>query len=150
MRRLAAVDEPNLHFLEGCSSVYELAQQALASGAGLQQFAAKRVSAQAVSYDDVYHGRSEWRVLPAVDHPQEPARCLVSGTGLTHRKSAQNRQAMHAAGTAPTDSMRMYEWGVEGGRPARGKIGTSPEWFYKGCGTLLRAHGEPFTVPHAE
>jgi len=23
----------------------------------------------------------------------------------------------------------------------------SPEWFYKGCGTILRAHGEPLDVP---
>src|SRR6185369_14698204 len=39
------------------------------------------------------------------------------------------------------------QWGLEGGRPARGKIGAPPEWFYKGCGTCLRAHGEPLEVP---
>jgi hypothetical protein len=66
-------------------------------------------------------------------------------------KSAENRQAMHASGTAPTDSMRMYEWGLKGGRPAHGEFGIAPEWFYKGCGTVLRAHGEPLLVPsHAE
>ena len=36
---------------------------------------------------------------------------------------------------------------MEGGRPAPGGIGTSPEWFYKGTGTTLRAHGEPLDVP---
>jgi hypothetical protein len=36
---------------------------------------------------------------------------------------------------------------VEGGRPKRGKIGSCPEWFYKGNGTILRAHGEPLDVP---
>jgi hypothetical protein len=46
-----------------------------------------------------------------------------------------------------TDSMKMFRWGVEGGRPAPGKIGTAPEWFYKGTGTILRAHGEPLLVP---
>src|SRR5262249_27628304 len=35
----------------------------------------------------------------------------------------------------------------EGGRPAPGTIGVAPEWFYKGCGTILRAHGEPLLVP---
>ena len=54
---------------------------------------------------------------------------------------------MHAAGAAPTDSMRMYDLGVDGGRPARGSIGTAPEWFYKGTGTLLRGHNDVLEVP---
>src|SRR5581483_11792329 len=33
------------------------------------------------------------------------------------------------------------------GRPAPGEIGISPEWFYKGCGTILRAHGQSLVVP---
>ena len=37
-----------------------------------------------------------------------------------------------------TDSMRMFQWGVEGGRPAPGEIGIAPEWFYKGTGAILR------------
>jgi hypothetical protein len=43
--------------------------------------------------------------------------------------------------------MKMFKWGVEGGRPAEGKIGAAPEWFYKGNGAILRAHGEPLFVP---
>src|SRR5882724_2578982 len=43
--------------------------------------------------------------------------------------------------------MRMYQAGLAGGRPAPGQIGVAPEWFYKGCGTVLRAHGEPLEVP---
>jgi hypothetical protein len=47
--------------------------------------------------------------------------------------------------------MRMYRLGVEGGRPAAGEIGAAPEWFYKGSGLVLRAHGEPLDIPpHAE
>jgi len=46
-----------------------------------------------------------------------------------------------------TDSMKMFRWGVEGGRPLAGCIGTPPEWFYKGTGTTLRAHGEPLDIP---
>jgi hypothetical protein len=47
--------------------------------------------------------------------------------------------------------MRMYQLGVEGGRPAVGEIGAAPEWFYKGSGLVLRAHGEPLDIPpHAE
>ena len=46
-----------------------------------------------------------------------------------------------------TDSMKMFRGGVEGGRPAAGQIGMPPEWFYKGSGTILRAHGEPLDIP---
>ncbi|MDB6023946.1 MAG: GguC protein, partial [Verrucomicrobiales bacterium] len=46
-----------------------------------------------------------------------------------------------------SDSMKMYFWGVEGGRPAKGKIGVQPEWFYKGHGNILCAHGEALDVP---
>jgi hypothetical protein len=83
-----------------------------------------------------------------IDHP-EPARCLVSGTGLTHYGSAVSRDRMHT-GTADdtlTDSMRMFRAGVEGGRPGPGRCGTAPEWFYKGNGTVLRATGEELLVP---
>ncbi len=113
-------------------------------------------STQSVSYDDVYSGKSEWSLLPAFDHPGEPARCLVAGTGLTHMASAANRQAIHEEQTgAPstddeetiTDSMRMFRWGVEGGRPEAGTIGVQPEWFYKGPASIVRAHGEPLDVP---
>src|SRR5207248_11421366 len=62
-------------------------------------------------------------------------------------RSAANRQAMHAAGAQVTDSMRMYQSGVEGGRPAPGVPGVSPEWFYKGNGFAVRAHNEPLDVP---
>jgi hypothetical protein len=85
--------------------------------------------------------------MPSADHPQEPARCLVSGTGLTHMASAKNRQAMHGKAEDLTDSMLMYRWGVEGGKPAAGEVGAAPEWFYKGTGACLRAHNEPLTVP---
>ena len=150
-RRVAAVKDDRLVVLDAVTSIYQLALQALATATPLANHARELITTRSISYDNVYDGRSEWRLLPAIDHPDEPARCLVSGTGLTHLKSAENRQAMHASGATPTDSMRMYEWGVQGGRPATGQIGTSPEWFYKGSGTLLRAHGEPLLVPaHAE
>jgi hypothetical protein len=61
-----------------------------------------------------------------------------------HEKQAK------AAGNAPapvTDSMKVYQWGLEGGRPTPGAIGAAPEWFYKGCGTILRAHGQPLDIP---
>ena len=45
------------------------------------------------------------------------------------------------------DSMKIFKWGVEGGKPAPGKIGISPEWFYKGNASMMRAHNESLDVP---
>jgi hypothetical protein len=96
MRRTALVEEPNVRLLDACSSIYELAHIAVAAGIRLSEAAHQRASHGAIDYDLIYRGRSEWRLLPAIDHPDEPARCLISGTGLTHLGSARNRQSMHA------------------------------------------------------
>ncbi len=146
-RRVCFVEGDRLRLIGGHASVYALAQTALANEATLQATANRHLTPEELDYDEIYEGRSLWRILPPIDHPDEPARCLVSGTGLTHKGSADNRQAMHAADAAPTDSMRMFQWGLEGGRPAPGEVGVSPEWFYKGPGTILRAHAEPLDVP---
>ena len=37
--------------------------------------------------------------------------------------------------------------GLEGGKPAAGKTGVQPEWFYKGDGALLVGPGQPLTAP---
>jgi hypothetical protein len=146
-RRLAIVEEPRLTLLENCASLYELARMCIALERTVSDVAIELKCRESLAYDEVYAGTAEWRLLPAADHPEEPARCLVSGTGLTHMASAKNRQAMHGKPEDLTDSMRMYRWGVEGGKPAQGEIGVAPEWFYKGTGTSLRAHNEPLTVP---
>jgi len=146
-RRVAVVEAGRLRLLDGVDSIFRLAESAMARKVSLARKISSSRSGDLLDYDAIYSGKSGWRLLPAFDHPDEPARCLVTGTGLTHRKSAENRQAMHSATAPVSDSMRMYQSGVEGGRPARGRIGVSPEWFYKGCGTILRAHGEPLDVP---
>jgi hypothetical protein len=110
--------------------------------------APSRLSETTLDYDTVYSGAAEWKLLAPFHHPTEPSRCLVSGTGLTHLGGAKNRQAMHGASeTELNDSMKMFKWGVERGKPAPGRIGIAPEWFYKGNGSVLRAHGEPLVVP---
>lgn len=147
-RKVAAVDGNQLRLLSGVDSIYRLAHTAINNRKTLEQTVADSATGESVSYDSVHKSESDWRLLPAFDHPDEPSRCLVTGTGLTHKKSAENRQAMHSDKPAViTDSMRMYQWGLEGGRPATDAIGVPPEWFYKGCGTILRAHGEPLEVP---
>jgi hypothetical protein len=151
-RRLAVVEEPHLILLSGWSSVYDLARACIERTCGVAELigslgAGERIDGERIDYDKVYAGSAEWRALPSADHPAEQARCLVSGTGLTHMGSARNRQAMHGKPEDLSDSMRMYRWGVEGGKPAAGGVGAAPEWFYKGNGTALRGHGEPLTIP---
>lgn len=146
-RRVAIVDEPRLRLLQDCPSIYHLAAHCMDGDVSLASAVERRLSAELLDYDAIYNGTGEWRILASADHPEEPARCLVTGTGLTHMASAKNRQAMHGAEHELTDSMRMYRWGVEGGRPAAGQIGVAPEWFYKGTGSILRAHNEALVVP---
>jgi hypothetical protein len=145
-RRVALVDGERLR-LSAYPSVHALATAALDEDIPLADAVHRSLTDDRLDYTPIYAGESPWRILPAVDHPAEPARSMVSGTGLTHNRSAANRQAMHAAGAQVTDSMRMYEWGVEGGRPAPGIAGVSPEWFYKGTGLTLRGHNDALDIP---
>lgn len=147
-RAVALVNEPDLILINNYSSVYELALKAIDTGATLKSLIEQNLSADKINYDEVYNGSSSWKLLPAFDHPENPMNCIVSGTGLTHKSSAMSRQAMHQDGDVkPTDSLIVYQWGVEGGNPEPGKIGIQPEWFYKGTGYMLKAHGEPLEVP---
>ncbi|RZI90373.1 MAG: FAH family protein [Pseudomonas sp.] len=93
---------------------------------------------------------AECRVLPPLDH-EDPAHCLVSGTGLTHLGSASTRDKMHQQkvddSAALTDTARMFQWGIEGGRPAAGSAGAQPEWFYKGDGSCVVRPGQALQTP---
>jgi hypothetical protein len=147
-RAVALVEEPRLRLLAGVKSIYQLAQEAVDAKISLVSLVQKKVTENFLDYDSIYDGSSEWKLLSPIDHPVELSRCLISGTGLTHLGSAKNRQAMHSASESEmNDSMKIFRWGVERGKPAPGKIGVAPEWFYKGTGTILRAHGEPLDVP---
>ncbi len=146
-RRVALVDGARLVPLARFESVYALVGEALSTGNRVADLL--EPGPESLDYEPVWAGASPWRLLPAVDVPGEPHRVLISGTGLTHLASVQRRDAMHtaAASGTETDSMRMYRWGVEGGKPAHGEVGTAPEWFYKGSGAVLRGHGEPLLIP---
>lgn len=103
-------------------------------------------------------------LLPPFDHV-DPHRLMVSGTGLTHLGSMQSRNQMHAGeesesgtsdaveaeGASPdeplTDSAKMFQMGISGGKPSPGQRGVSPEWFYKGNGSILRGHNHALEIP---
>lgn len=155
-RRVALVRAPNLALLREADTVLALARRALAEGHTLTAIVDGLLSNEVLSYDEVYAGCSAWKLLAPIDCPADPHRIAVSGTGLTHLGSARDRQAMHVAPTAQeeakmTDSMRMFEWGRQGGRPSEDQIGVAPEWFYKGDGSLVRGPFAALEIPgHAE
>ena len=149
-RRLAQVQNNDLVLISQFDSAFQLAKRAIEQKVSLSELVKQNLSSEKLSYPPIYIGTGEWKILPAFDHPADPRYCMITGTGLTHTASAKNRQAMHEAAenSKLTDSMIMYQWGVEGGKPEAGKIGIQPEWFYKGNGSQLNAHGDPLSIPN--
>lgn len=136
-----------LKILDGIERVYDLAQDALEQGRSLVLAAEERVGSESDDYDAVV---AERRLLPPLDHP-DPAHCLVTGTGLTHLGSADARDAMHRkvaeeGEQALSDSMKMFKWGLDGGKPQAGTVGVAPEWFYKGDGSIVTPPEQAFEM----
>ena len=148
-RRIGFVERSTIQLLEKFHSTYDLFMYAIHNQVDIQELVNQTLVEQYISYDEVYDGVSNWKILPPIDIPGHPMNCMVSGTGLTHRKSAENRQKMHekASEGELTPSMEMYLWGEEGGKPDKGQIGMQPEWFYKGNGSILRGHRETIEIP---
>ncbi len=150
-RIVAIVEGENLRPVNDGATLYEFVREAIQRRKPLEELLRIGASDTLINYESVYSGNGPWSLLPPFDHPADSAHCLVTGTGLSHRKSADNRNAMHSddkTGSGVTDSMRMYQLGESGGRPAPGEIGTPPEWFWKGDGDILRAQGEPLITPN--
>ncbi len=131
--------------VKGAASTYALALEAAATGQNLAAVIATHGLAEAV---DLPALAAEGRLTLPITHP-DPAHLHLTGTGLTHLGSAATRDAMHTTlqSESLSDSMKMFRMGLEGGRPAPGRIGVQPEWFYKGNGTTAIAPGQPLTAP---
>jgi hypothetical protein len=143
-RIVAAAQDGEAFRLDGVQTVLELASKAIERNASLAGTAAELATDEQV---DLAAAEAEGRLLPAIDHP-DPARLLLTGTGLTHLGSAEGRDKMHkqAAAGAVTDSMRMFLMGLEQGKPESG-AGCQPEWFFKGDGSSLVGPGDDLRSP---
>ncbi|MFY0663402.1 MAG: FAH family protein [Natronospirillum sp.] len=146
------VNNTDIQLLKDIPSVYELALDALERGITLAETVTLHLSDTLLSYDELI---DQGRLLSPFSHP-DPAHLFVTGTGLTHLGSADTRASMHAktANKATgqdsnelTDSMKMFQQGVTGGKPEAGEVGAQPEWFYKGDGRSVTAPGEPLRSP---
>jgi hypothetical protein len=145
-RRVGLVEGDLVHEVQDATSTRELALAAIEGGRSL----ARQVDLQGLGKTHDYPALlAELRILPPLDHP-DPAHMLISGTGLTHLGSASARDKMHQQDgdeTTLTDTMRIFKWGVERGKPAAGQPGVQPEWFYKGDGSIVVRPGAPFPLP---
>jgi hypothetical protein len=148
-RKVAVVsdDGTTLRVLRQVQRLYDLALEAGRRKIALSSLAQDRLGMETVGYDEVV---SERRLLPPLDHPDQ-ARSLITGTGLSHLGSAAARDSMHVKlkqdESQLTDSMKMFKWGMEGGKPQPGGIGVQPEWFYKGDGGCVIAPEQPLELP---
>ncbi len=145
-RRVGLVDGPLVREIQGATSTRDLALAAIDKKISL----AEQVDSLGLGDNHDYSQlRADLMILPPLDHP-DPAHLLVSGTGLTHLGSASARDKMHQQGNdeaGMTDTMRIFKWGLEGGKPAAGQPGVQPEWFYKGDGSIVIRPGESFPQP---
>ena len=147
-RAVAAVDGGAARVVNGVTSVYALAQEAIATGRKLSDVVAAHGLGANV---DAAALLAAGKILPPIEHP-DPTHLHVTGTGLTHLGSAATRDAMHkstveAKEEALTDSMKMFRMGLEGGKPKPGEVGVQPEWFYKGNGHAVARPGAPIRSP---
>jgi hypothetical protein len=150
LRQVGLVEENGLalRLINNTSRIYDLALEAGRLKTKLETLVLDRLSQEMVDYEQVIAGK---RLLPPLDHP-DPAHCYLTGTGLTHLGSAQARDEMHVAAKSEadasmTDSMRLFQLGLKGGKPPKGQISVQPEWFYKGNGLCVVPPEQPLLLP---
>jgi hypothetical protein len=147
-RRVGLVTGGQVVLLKKATTTLGLAAIALKEGKSLSAMASALASS---ATEDYAAALKDKRVLTPVDH-QDPAHCIITGTGLTHLGSAAARDGMHkklsGAKEELTDSLRMFKLGLEGGKPtSNSEAGVQPEWFYKGDGSWLVGPGQPLPLP---
>ncbi|MBO0347362.1 GguC protein [Roseibium sp. CAU 1637] len=141
-------DGTEAYVVKGTSTVYDLALDCIRSGKSISERIGELGLGEAV---DLPAAADEGRLLLPI-MPPDPAHLHLTGTGLTHLGSASTRNAMHVkpkndAQDEVTDSMKMFQLGLEGGKAVDGKAGVQPEWFYKGNGHCAVPGGAPLVSP---
>ncbi len=132
--------------VNGAASTYALAQEAAQSGKPLRAVVMAHELGAAV---DLAALADAGRMVLPITHP-DPAHMHLTGTGLTHLGSAAARDAMHTKlqSAELSDSMKMFQMGLSGGKPGAGGIGAQSEWFYKGNGHNAVAPSAPLNAPN--
>lgn len=147
-RAIGIVKDSLVFQVNQITTVRDLALLAIENSQSLeQQIETLGFTQQQLNYQELLDKK---RVLAPLDHP-DTAHCFVSGTGLTHLGSASARDKMHQQNANDdafvTDTMRMFQWGLQNGKPTEGEIGAQPEWFYKGDGSIVVRPGTDLPLP---
>ena len=142
------VDGPFVLALSNVDNTYDLAWQAISGELRLTDLVAGLVSKECFSYDELVERRA---VLVPLNHP-DPGHMLISGTGLTHLGSDRTRDHLRRAvrgeqESSLSDTLQLFKWGLEGGKPAGEKPGIAPEWHYKGTGHSIVHPYRDFPIP---
>lgn len=142
------VEGDKLRLLKEVTSSYELAQKVFETGKSLITLIEDLLDTKTVAYEPLIATN---QVLLPLAHP-DPYRSWITGTGLTHLGSAASRDKMHQKleSSDPdelTDSMKMFQMGLDGGKMNNNEPGVQPEWFYKGNGLCVVPSGHPLVSP---
>ena len=146
VRKVGIVEKDMVQFLQDVSSTYELFQKALSHNISLSAQAQQLVSGRYQSYENI---ASQGKILVPLDHP-DPYHTWLTGTGLTHLGSAASRDSMHQKlqhKQELTDSMKMFQMGLENGKMQGNTPASQPEWFYKGNGLGVVHPEQPLYSP---
>lgn len=150
------VDGDSIHVLANIRSVYELVGKAFESGVNVLD----QLTRCTIAYVEDYEGLIQaGKLILPLTHP-DPYHTWITGTGLTHMGSASSRDAMHQKlknkdQDALTDSMKMFQMGLENGKMENDTPASQPEWFYKGNGLAAvnpgaRLPSPPFALDGGE
>lgn len=143
-RLVGVVSAKGIIPLIAINTTAQLAQKAIDERISIEVLANSLLSDECLNYAQIVE---QGRLLAPIDHPDD-AHLLVTGTGLTHLGSANARNQMHAQNDDLTDSMKMFQMGLDNGKPAAGEIGVQPEWFYKGDGSIVAASDSDLVSPN--
>lgn len=131
-RAVAKVEGNMAYPVKDIQSVRDLALLAIRNKVSLeQQVEALGFESETYDYSSLL---ADLKVLPPLDHP-DSTHCLISGTGLTHLGSASARDKMHQQNlsddSSVTDTMRIFQWGLQRGVQQKVRSGHSQNGFIK-------------------
>lgn len=146
--RVGKVDAERIQVLDNFTSTFELVLKSFESEISLPRLIEKSCKEEWMDYNSLIEDK---RLLLPLHHP-DPYHTWITGTGLTHLGSAASRDAMHQklanTGTeSMTDSMRMFQMGLENGKMVDERPAAQPEWFYKGNGLSAVPTGHALKSP---
>lgn len=144
---VGVVNSDRIRMLNRVTSTYELFIEAQKRSLKMEDIIPGLLSDKEEDYNII---SKEQRLLLPLTHP-DPYHTWITGTGLTHLGSAASRNAMHerinAATTELTDSIKMFQIGLQNGKMKNDIPAAQPEWFYKGNGLSAVNPGQEIASP---